>query len=92
MELKIDSMGMKSSLSKMTDDELLKIKNTVSQILETRYFQKKEKDWLAVKDAIANYCKNYGSIDIFIHGDDDILALDSTDDFSTVGEIYFKKF
>lgn len=92
MELKIDSMGIESSLSKMTDNELLKIKNTVSQILETRYFQKKEKDWLAVRDAIANYCKNYGSIDIFICGDDNIHALDSTDDFSTLGEIYFKKF
>ncbi len=91
MELKIDSMGMENSLSKMTDDELLKIKNTVSQILETRYFQKKEEAWLVVKDAITNYCKNYGSIDIFICGNDDILALDSTDDFSTLGEIYFKK-
>lgn len=91
MELKIDGMGMESSLSKMTDEELCKIKDTVSQILETRYFQKKEEAWLTVKDAITNYCKNYGSIDIFIRGNDDVLALDSTDDFSTLGEIYFKK-
>lgn len=91
MELKIDSMGMESSLSKMTDDELLKIKNTVSQILETRYFQKKEKAWLVVKDAIANYCKNYGSICINLYGEDN-LTLDSTNDFSSIGEIYFKEF
>lgn len=90
MELKIDSIGMESSLSKMTDDELLKIKNTVSQILETRYFQKKEEAWLVVKDAIANYCKNYGSIDIC--GEYDNLTINSTDDFSTIGEISFREF
>jgi hypothetical protein len=90
MELKIDSMGMESSLSKMTDEELCKIKDTVSQILETRYFQKKEKDWLALKDAIANYCKNYGSIDIC--GEYDNLTINSTDDFSTIGEISFREF
>ena len=90
MELKIDSMGMESSLSKMTDEELCKIKDTVSQILETRYFQKKEKDWLALKDAIANYCKNYGSIDIC--GEYDNLTTNSTDDFSTIGEISFREF
>lgn len=89
MELKIDGMGMESSLSKMTDEELCKIKDTVSQILETRYFQKKEEAWLAVKDAIANYCKEYGSIEII--GEYDTILLHSTDDFSTIGKIYFKE-
>lgn len=92
MELKIDSIEMESSLSKMTDDELLKIKNTVSQILETRYFQKKEEAWLAVKDAIANYCKNYGSIDIYTSEEYPILTFDSTINFSTIGEIDFREF
>lgn len=90
MELKIDSMGMESSLDKMTDDELLKIHSTISKILENRDYQKKEKAWLAVKDAIANYCKNYGSIDIC--GEYDNLTINSTDDFSTIGGIYFKEF
>lgn len=90
MELKIDGMGMESSLSKMTDEELCKIKDTVSQILETRYFQKKEEAWLTVKDAITNYCKNYRSIDIC--GEYDNLTINSTDDFSTIGEISFREF
>lgn len=87
MELRIDGMGIESSLNKMADDELLKIKNTVSQILENRDYQKKEKDWLAVRDAIANYCENYESIEIFGEYANNI---NSTDDFSSIGEIYSK--
>lgn len=90
MELKIDSMGMESSLSKMTDDELLKIKNTVSQILETRDFQKKEKAWLVVRNAIAEYCKEYESIDFYGCGDYEHFIIDSTNDFSAIGEIHSK--
>lgn len=90
MELKIDSMGMESSLSKMTDDELLKIKNTVSQILETRYFQKKEKAWLVVRNAIAEYCKEYESIDFYGCGDYEHFIIDSTNNFSAIGEIHSK--
>ena len=91
MELKIDSMGMESSLSKMTDEELCKIKDTVSQILETRYFQKKEKAWLAVRNAIADSCKEYESIDFYSYGDyDEHFTINSTDDFSSIGEIHSK--
>lgn len=84
MELKIDSMGMESSLSKMSDDELLKIDSSISKILEKRNNQKKEKAWLAVRDAIFDYCENYGSIKIF---GDYAFSIDSTDDFSTIGAI-----
>lgn len=75
----------------LTDDELRKISNISAKILETRYNQKKEKDWLAVKDAIINYCKSYGSIYINLSGEDN-LTIDSTNDFSSIGEIYFKEF
>lgn len=74
----------------LTDDELRKISNISAKILETRYNQKKEKDWLAVKDAVINYCKNHGSIDIC--GEYDNLTLDYTNDFSDIGEIHFKEF
>lgn len=75
----------------LTDDELRKISNISAKILETRYNQKMEKDWIAVKDAIINYCKNYGSIHINLCGEDN-LTIDSTNDFSSIGEIYFKGF
>lgn len=75
----------------LTDDELRKISNISAKILETRYNQKKEKDWIAVRDAIINYCKSYGSIDINLSGEDN-LTIDSTNDFSSIGEIYFKEF
>ena len=75
----------------LTDDELRKISNISAKILETRYNQKKEKDWIAVRNAIINYCKSYGSIDINLSGEDN-LTIDSTNDFSSIGEIYFKEF
>lgn len=75
----------------LTDDELRKISNISAKILETRYNQKMEKDWIAVRDAIINYCENYGSIRINLCGEDN-LTIDSTNDFSSIGEIYFKEF
>lgn len=86
MELKIDSMELKV----LTDDELQKINSIATEILETRYNQKKEKAWLAVRNAIADYCKEYGCIDICEEYDN--LTIDSTNDFSTIGEIHFKEF
>lgn len=89
--MEILGMEIEDIFKEMTDDELRKISNISAKILETRYNQKKEKDWLAVKDAIINYCKNHGSIYINLCGEDN-LTIDSTNDFSSIGEIYFKEF
>lgn len=89
--MEIFGVEIEDIFKEMTDDELRKISNTSAKILETRYNQKKEKDWIAVRDAIINYCKNYGSIYINLCEEDN-LTIDSTNDFSSIGEIYFKEF
>ena len=55
--------------------------------MENRDKKKKEKAWLAVRNAIADYCKEYGSIDFYDYGDYERFTICSTDDFSTIGTI-----
>ena len=87
MGFKINGMEIENIFKDMTDDELCKIKDTASQIMENRDHQKKEKAWLAVKNAIADYCKEYGSIDFYDYGNYERFTICFTDDFSTIGTI-----
>lgn len=86
MGFKINGMEIKDIFKEMTDDELYKIKDTASQILENRD-KKREKAWLAVKNAIADYCKDYGSIDFYSYGNYEHFTICLSDDFSTIGTI-----
>lgn len=86
MGFKINGMEIKDIFKEMTDDELREINSTAIKILENRD-KKREKAWLAVKNAIANYCKDYKSIDFYSYGDYEHFTICLSDDFSTIGTI-----
>lgn len=87
MGFKINSMEIENIFKDMTDDELCKIKDTASQIMENRDNQKREKAWLAVRNAIADYCKEYGYINFYDYEGHEHFTIDLSDDFSTMGTI-----
>lgn len=87
MGFKINGTEIENIFKDMTDDELCKIKDTASQIMENRDHQKKEKAWLAVRNAIADYCKEYGYIDFYDYEGYEHSTICSSDDFSTIGTI-----
>ena len=86
MGFKINGMEIKDIFKEMTDDELREINSTAIKILENRD-KKKEKAWLAVRNAIADYCKDYKSIDFYSYGDYKHFTICLSDDFSTIGII-----
>lgn len=86
MGFKINGMEIKDIFKEMTDDELREINSTAIKILENRD-KKKEKAWLAVRNAIADYCKDYKSIDFYSYGNYEHFTICLSDDFSTIGTI-----
>lgn len=87
MGFKINGMEIEDIFKKMTDDELREINSTAIQIRENRDNQKREKAWLAVRNAIVDYCKEYGYINFYDYEGHEHYTIDLSDDFSTIGTI-----
>lgn len=77
---------MKLDIQNMSDNELVSLRDRLTEEIVTRKDRLREKMWQAMAEAITEYVKRFGTIVITTH-EDDIYIGDSCTDFSTIGEI-----
>ena len=73
---------MKFDIQTMPDNELVSLRDKITEEIEIRKRQQEDRMWLAVREAIAVYIEHFGHICV---GND--YYIDSNSDFSTLGEI-----
>lgn len=73
---------MKFDIQTMPDNELVSLRDKITEEIEIRKRQQEDKMWLAVREAIAVYIEHFGHICV-----DNDYYIDSNSDFSTLGEI-----
>lgn len=69
----------------MTDEELRSLLKELLEESNRREREAKEKDWLAVREAIANFTKKWGNITV-TDGYDTVIVYYGAD-MSTIGDI-----
>lgn len=74
---------MKLDISNMPDNELVSLRDKLTEEIEIRENRQKEKMWLAVREAIAAYIEHFGSINV-----ENDYYIDSDSDLTTPGEIF----
>lgn len=72
-------------IKKMTDIELGSLLQEVQEEFDRRERETKEKDWLAVREAIANFIEKWGRITVTY--DWDTIHLQKGVDMDSIGEI-----
>ena len=75
-------------LERSSSEDLSEAQHTISAILETRKNKIKEEAWRKLINAIKDYTSAFGSIEVTTDGD--IFYMNSTDDYSSIGEIQIK--
>lgn len=75
-------------IEQSSSEDLSEAQRTISTILETRRNKAKEEAWWKLTNAIKDYAATFGSIEVTTDGD--IFYMDSTDDYSSIGEIQIK--
>ena len=75
-------------IEQSSSEDLSEAQRTISTILETRRNKAKEEAWRKLTNAIKDYTSAFGSIEVTTDGD--IFYMDSTDDYSSIGEIHIK--
>ena len=75
-------------IEQSSSEDLSEAQRTISTILETRRNKIKEEAWRKLTNAIKDYTSAFGSIEVTTDGD--IFYMDSTDDYSSIGEIHIK--
>ena len=75
-------------LERSSSEDLSEAQRTISAILETRKNKIKEEAWRKLTNAIKDYTSAFGSIEVTTDGD--IFYMNSTDDYSSIGEIQIK--
>ena len=75
-------------IEQSSSEDLSEAQRTISAILETRRNKAKEEAWRKLTNAIKDYTTTFGSIEITTDGD--TFYMDSTDDYSSIGEIQIK--
>lgn len=73
---------MEFNIQNMPDNELVSLRDKLTEEIEVRKRQQEDKMWLAVREAITVYIEHFGHICV---GND--YYIDSNSDFSTLGEI-----
>lgn len=74
------------SIKEMTDKELRSLLEETREELNRRERIVREKDWLAVREAITNFVEKWGWITV-TDGYDDIITLNKGADMDSIGEI-----
>ena len=74
---------MKFDIPSMPDNELVSPRDELTEEIEVRKNQQKEKMWLAVRKAIAAYIEHFDSINI-----NNDFCIDNYTDLTTPGEIF----
>ena len=69
-------------------EDLSEAQRTISTILETRRNKAKEEAWRKLTNAIKDYTTTFG--DIEVNSFYETFQISSTDDYSSIGEIYVK--
>ncbi len=75
-------------IEQSSSEDLSEAQHAISTILETRRNKIKEEAWRKLTNAIKDYTSAFGSIEITSDGD--TFYMDSTDDYSSIGEIHIK--
>lgn len=74
---------MKFDIQNMSDNELISLRSKLTEEIEIRENQQKEKMWLAVQKAIAAYIDQFGPINV-----ENDYHIDNDSDLITPGEIF----
>ena len=69
-------------------EDLSEAQRTISIILETRRNKAKEEAWRKLTNAIKDYATIFGDIEVNTYYE--TFQINSTDDYSSIGEIYVK--
>lgn len=69
-------------------EDLSEAQRTISTILETRRNKAKEEAWRKLTNAIKDYATIFGDIEVNTYYE--TFQINSTDDYSSIGEIYVK--
>ena len=75
-------------LKQSSSEDLSEAQRTISDILETRRNKVKEEAWRKLTNAIKDYAATFGSIEVNTYYE--TFQISSTDDYSSIGEIYVK--
>lgn len=74
---------MNIDIQNMPDNELVSLRDKLTEEIKVREYRQKEKLWLAVREAIAAYIERFGSINV-----DNDFYIDNECDLTTLGEIF----
>ena len=75
-------------IEQSSSEDLSEAQRTISTILETRKYKAKEEAWRKLTNAIKDYANTFGDIEVNTYYE--TFKISSTDDYSSVGEIYIK--
>ena len=75
-------------IEQSSSEDLSEAQRTISTILETRKYKAKEEAWRKLTNAIKDYANTFGDIEVNTYYE--TFKISSTDDYSSVGEIYLK--
>lgn len=78
-------MPDKNTIRKMTDKELRSLLEKAREELDRRQRETKEKDWLAVREAITNFIEKWGWITVT--DDYDAITINKGADMDTISDI-----
>ena len=73
------------NIREITNEELRSLLQEVQEEFDRREREAKEKDWLAVREAITNFVEKWGSIVVF--DDCDTIHLQKGVDMDSIGDI-----
>ena len=75
-------------IEQSSSEDLSEAQRTISTILETRRNKVKEEAWRKLTNAIKDYAAAFGGIEVNTYYE--TFQISSTDDYSSIGEIYIK--
>ena len=75
-------------IEQSSSEDLSEAQRTISTILETRRYNAKEEAWRKLTNAIKDYATTFGDIEVNTYYE--TFQISSTDDYSSIGEIYVK--
>lgn len=75
-------------IEQSSSEDLSEAQHLISTLLETRRNKAKEEAWRKLTNAIKDYVTTFGDIEVNAYHE--TFQLSSTDDYSSIGEIYVK--
>ena len=75
-------------IEQSSSEDLSEAQRTISAILETQRNKAKEEAWRKLTNAIKGYATTFGDIEVNTYHE--TFQISSTDDYSSIGEIYVK--